>query len=538
MGGRVTILNLAYKMLAINMMQTNNRFLRGLLFLVLFTGGFSYLPKAQKIVYSEPEREDNRRTNFEIIGKVGANFLVFKNNRNENDISVYDNSMKLINRVKQTDMDDRWINVDFVTYPDFAWMIYQYQRKGIVYCMGVKIGADGKRITEPVELDTTKIGWSASNKIYSTIFSEDKKSIMVFKINSKNPNNFVFTTLLFNSQLEKKNKHRMSVSMTEKNDYFTDFHLDNQGDLVFGKFIRRSYSDNITELTMITKKSDQESFTLVPLALNDHTLDEIKIKVDNINKRYLFNALYYAQRRGNVEGLFTLVWDTKVAGMIRESYLEFDDELRKLAKGPDASSKMAFDDYSLTSVITKKDGGFILVGESMYTTSRGSTFDRWGNRFYNNPWSSPLDYYYWSPYSNPYNSFYYDRYYGSRNGSQQTRYHAENIMILSFDADGKMEWNNAVPKAQYDDETDGTISHQIMVTGGELHLLFNLYERRTLLLNDQSISPDGKITRNPTLKNLDREIDFLPRFGKQVSSKALVLPCYYRNSLTFAKIEF
>ena len=34
---------------------------------------------APRIFYTEPERDDNRRTNFEIIGKVGGNILIFKN---------------------------------------------------------------------------------------------------------------------------------------------------------------------------------------------------------------------------------------------------------------------------------------------------------------------------------------------------------------------------------------------------------------------------------------------------------------------------
>jgi len=111
-------------------------------------------------------------------------------------------------------------------------------------------------------------------------------------------------------------------------------------------------------------------------------------------------------------------------------------------------------------------------------------------------------------------------------------------MVLSFDKEGNMEWNSAIPKTQYDDDNDGLISHQVLIAGGELQLFFNLYERRTLLLNNQSIAPDGKITRHPTLKNLDREINFMPRFGKQVSSRSLVMPAMYRNSLLFAKIEF
>jgi hypothetical protein len=78
----------------------------------------------------------------------------------------------------------------------------------------------------------------------------------------------------------------------------------------------------------------------------------------------------------------------------------------------------------------------------------------------------------------------------------------------------------------------------LYISGGELQVLFNLYERRTLFLSNQSISADGKVTRFPTLKNLDREVEFLPRHGKQVSARSVLVPCFYRNSLTFAKVDF
>jgi hypothetical protein len=77
-----------------------------------------------------------------------------------------------------------------------------------------------------------------------------------------------------------------------------------------------------------------------------------------------------------------------------------------------------------------------------------------------------------------------------------------------------------------------------MNTGGELHFLFNIYERRTLLLNDQSINAEGKVTRYPTFRNLDRNIEFMPRFGKQVSARSIIMPCQFRNYLIFAKIDF
>lgn len=493
--------------------------------------------RAQKISYSDVEREDTRRTSFEIIGKVNGNILVFKNNRSENDISVYDDDMKLLDRVHLDYMNNRYINVDFIPYSNYCWMIYQYQKKSIVYCMGVKLDGNGKRISEPVELDTTRIGWSANNKIYTTIFSENKQQIMIFKINSRNQKNFLFTTLLFDVNMNLRYKHRMHLDMHERNDYFTDFLLDNEGNLVFGKFLQKNGGDYIAKLDLLIKPADVETFQIHSLNRLKKILDEIKIRVDNSTDRYLINSFYYGRRRGSIEGLYTAVWDKPADSISLETAIDFNDDLRKLAKGPDANQKFAFDDYFIGDIITRRDSGYVLIAESVYKTSRGSTFNRWNYYGYyggwNNPWTSPMDYYYWSPYYSPW------RYpWSSWNNSPNTRFHADNIMILSFDKNSTLEWSNIIPKSQYDDEQDALISYNLMNTGGQLHFLFNQYERRTLLLNDQSISGTGKVSRHPTLKNLDRGYEFMPKYGKQISARSVVMPCQYRNYLCFAKIDF
>lgn len=500
-----------------------------ILALILFINSAS----AQRIYYSEPERDDNRRTNFDIIGRVGGNILIFKNNRNDNVIGVYDSEMKLLKSLNVNPENERWINVDFVPYSDYTWMIYQYQQKSVLYCMAIKIDGNGEMLSKPVELDTTRIGWAANNKIYTTIFSDDKEKIMIFKINSRNQRNFIFTTLLFDKDLQQQRKHQLSMPMEERNDYFTDFLLDNEGALVFGKYVRKGGGDFITDLNLVMKGPDSGQFEIQDMKTGDRVLDDVKIKIDNTNRRYLFNALYYKQKRGNIEGLYSVIWDRN-SSSIQEHSLPFSPELRQQAKGPDANLRIAFNDYFIKNITVKKDGGYILVAESMYTTTRGgNAFNRWDYMSWNNPWASPFNSYYYSPY-------YYGGYGSpwSRWGSPATRYHAESIVILSFDKQDSLQWSNVIPKSQFDDQTDGLISHQIMNTGGELHFLFNNYERRTLLLNDQTVDADGKVSRRPTLKNLDRNIEFMPRYGKQVSARSILMPCQYRNYLIFAKIDF
>ena len=486
--------------------------------------------QVQQISYSEPEREDGRRTNFEIIGKIDGNFLVFKNNSSNSAVSIYDNGMHLVQRVPLPFMPERYINVDFVAYPDYCYLIYEYQHKNIVHCAAVKLNGQAQKVGEPIDLDTTHVGIAANNKIYTTVVSEDKKRIMVFKINSKNPHNFLFTTFLFDENLTNLDRHRLYLPMDDRNDLFTDFQLDNEGQLVFGRYMRSGSNDYITRVTLVTKGPTADTFSIKDIGSGDRILDEIKIKVDNHNRRYILSGFFYKQRRGNIEGLYTVIWDKAADSRVDEKTTVFNDDLRTQAKSSDANLKMAFNDFFIKHVITKRDGGFLLVTESLYTTSRGNMFNRWDYMY--NPGFGPGGFYspyYYSPYYNPWARNY---------GNYASRFHAENIMVLSFDGQGELQWSSVIPKSQFDDDTENKISHELVNTGGELHFLFNLYERRNELLNDQSISPEGKVTRYPTLRNLDHGYEFMPRYGKQVSSWESIIPCLYRNYLCFAKVDF
>jgi hypothetical protein len=507
-----------------------NRILSSLLLSLILVSPSLVKSQVTQISYTEPEREDGRRTNFEIIGKIKDNYLIFKNNNSASAVCIYDNGMHLLQRVPLTFMPERYINVDFVCYPEFCYLVYEYQKKNVVHCAAVKLNGQAQVIGQPTDLDTTQISFAANNKIYTTVVSEDKSKLMVFKINSRNPRSFLFTTFLFDADLNSLDRHRLYLPMEERNDLFTDFQLDNDGQLVFGRYMRSGSNDYITRIALVTKGPVADSFSLRDIGSGDRILDEIKIRVDNNNKRYILSGFFYKQRRGNIDGLYTVIWDKTSDSRAEEKTTVFTDELRAQAKSSDANIRMAFNDFFIKHVITKRDGGYLLVTESLYTTSRGNMFNRWDYMY--NPAFGPGGFYspyYYSPYYNPWSRNY---------GNYATRFHAENLMVLSFDREGELQWSSVIPKSQFDDETENLISHELVNTGGELHFLFNVYERRNMLLNDQSISPDGKVTRYPTLRNLDHGYDFMPRYGKQVSSWESIIPCLYRNYLCFAKVDF
>ena len=78
--------------------------------------------------------------NFEIIGKVSGNFLIYKNVHNHNYVAVYNNEMEQTGKeLLDFIPEDKLINVDFFPYADFTYMIYEYQKKSVVYCNAVNL---------------------------------------------------------------------------------------------------------------------------------------------------------------------------------------------------------------------------------------------------------------------------------------------------------------------------------------------------------------------------------------------------------------
>lgn len=490
---------------------------------------FSAASQAQQVTYSEIDREDSKDINFEIIGKMNSKILVYKNIRWKHKIAVYDNEMKLA-EVRALDfVPEKTFNVDFVIYPDFFYMIYQYQKRSILHCMAVKMDALGNKLSEPVEMDTTQISLMADSKIYSTIFSEDKKKIMIFKLQKK-WDRFNMVTLLFDDQLKLIHKTREVIPFDERRESYGDFLLDNEGNLVFSIDRQAGYRENSDVLNLVIKPPLSDSFGFHPLNLDKKYVDDVRIKIDNLNNRYVINSFYYPKSRGSIEGLFTCTWDKKTGAQLPSAFNIFDVYLRTEAKS-DGLQRYAFDDFYIRQIFIKKDGGFLLTAEdfSSQTRSNNNSWNRW-DYLNNTSTFGSNSYYYYNPYTGSYQPY-------NRMAFQSTRYYYANIMVLSVDKDGRAEWAKVIHKDQFEDDDDDYLGFANMNSGGEIHFIFSM-DTRNEVIADNSISADGIVKRNATLKSRERGYQFMSKFSKQVGARQLIIPCSYRGVISFALVEF
>ena len=479
---------------------------------------------SQQITYSEVDRDEGRLNAYEVIGKINGNILVYKNIRDVHYIQTFNNEMVEIEKVKLDYLTDKVFNVDFLLYKEFVYLFYQYQN-------AVKLDGMGKKDGQVLELDTTDARTVVNNKLYEFLYSEDKQKIAFVKVNNKEEKQHFVTTILLDKDLQLLEKKRLGVPMPDRSDYLTEFVMSNKGDI---SFLRAwgSQNDNISKITLLTKEQGNESLQ-VQEVLSPKTafLDDIKVKVDNLNNSFILTSFYAKKRRGDIEGIYTIKID-KDEKFISKNTI-FDEDFRFNAKG-DQSARSAFNEYYIKHIISKKDGGYIVTAQCEYTSTRGGNgFNRWDNL--GSPWGmNSFDYYSFGGggnfFASPWNRW--------GNNNAITRFFSDNIVVMSFDANGNMQWSNVLYKSQFDDNSDQNLGFGLFNTGNQLHFLFNKSEKRQVFLTDNSITPDGQLIRNSTLKNLDKGYDFLPKFAKQTGAKQIIVPCLYRNYICFAKIEY
>lgn len=480
---------------------------------------------AQKITFSDVDKADKSDLNFEVIGKMNNTFLVYKNVSWRHRISIFDNNMKEVESVKLDFIPEKTFNIDFVAYSNYFYMVYQYQKKNILHCMAVKMDAAAKKLSEPIEIDTTKINFFADNKIYTTIASENKEKIMVFKLFKKN-DDYTLATKLYDKDFNLQSQHRKGLAFDDRRDVYDNFLIDNEGNLIFTKETKQGNRDNSNHLSLNRLNANSDSVLSTLLPLDNNYIDNANLKIDNLNGRYLLNSFYYKKSRGNIDGLYTYVWDKNAQKQTVSSFIELGDSLRYEAKR-EGQLRYALNDFFIRQIVVKKDGGFLLMAEDYSTQTRGNlnSWNRWD--YLNSPYSS--------------NSYYYNPYYGyyrpSNNfNNQSTRYYYSNILTLSISKDGVKDWSSVVQKDQFDDEDDNFLSFSAIPLSGEIHFLFN-NDRKYQIISDQSINAAGVVKRNATLKSEEKGHQFMPRYCKQVGAKQLIIPCNYRGFICFAKID-
>lgn len=491
----------------------------------------------QTITYSEVEKSDTRNANFEILGKFGESFLIYKNINRRQDLTIYNNDMTIKEILKLDFVSDKTSNINFITFPDHFLIIWQYQKNNIIYCKAANMDGAGNIIGNVKDIDTTKVGLFSSTPSYDVTWSEDKKKILMYKVHSRN-DEYHIALKIFDDVLTTLDSTRYALEYNDRREAFGDLQIDNEGTVLFTKEKQNSRPEYINTLDLNFRKLFQRDFSITKITLEKNQLiEDARVKIDNLNKQYLVNAFAYKKNNGNVGGIFTALISRDSFMLVKTAVNMFEDSLiAKLSGKPDY--RTAFDNFFMRNIILKKDGGFIIAAEEYYKQRRfGGNFDNgYGPYGYANPYNR-----YYSSYSDYYlyNRGYYGFYrpYDSNNG-RDVIYNYDDIISFSFTKDLKLQWNSIINKTTSDVETDNFLSFSNMNAGAEIHFLFLQKDNNKQIISHQALQPNGEIIRYATLKSRESGYYFMPRLARQTGSRQMIVPCIVRNNIAFAKIDF
>ena len=515
---------------------------------------------AQSYVMSGIQKTDKGQMQYEVLGKVEGRYWIYKNNEGVSTIAQYNDQMQLVQQNDLVFLPKKLNAIEFVTKSNRVYAFYQFQAATTVYAMVAELDEKGQLVGTPVIVDTAeKIRPGSNTKVFNLIESQDRSKLLFFSVNTTNAASIKIKTMALSTPFAMLNEAKISINSQNKKSQLSDFALDNKGNLFC---LRNAEQPNAAPVvSLLYMAADGSEVIETPIVNNSLVLDDIRLKINNANGTVIVNSFYATEKKGNIEGMYTFIWDIAKKQNSLSNASRFTDALRD-AVTDKRNLKNAFDDFYFDQVQPNADGGFTIIAEAARTNSNRNIFSRWdffwGGPFYNpfifNYWNRPFGFYPWGrlgwgmmgpwgwggmggwgimgPWGwnswmmNPFANF----------GYPSVTYSAGKVAILNFDANANIQSVKTIDKQQSDMNVDQFIGYGQINNADGTNFLYYQKSKGVKQLVHQQLSASGTIVKgNPIMIN-EKQVEWMPRSLKQVGEKEAILPYQSKGKLGFAKI--
>ena len=500
---------------------------------------------AQSYEVSSIEKSDKEDMQYEVLGKVGNRYWIYKNVDGIATIAQYNDRMQLVKQndlsfIKTTNLN----GIEFITHANNVFVFFQFQVKATVYAAVAELNTDGLLVGSPRVVDSaTKVRPGVRMKVFNLLESEDRQKLVIFSVNTTNANSLKVRAITLNQQMESVNEAEISINSTNKKSNLSDFALDNNGNLFCLRNVTQTNMAPAVSLLYLSSSGDEvvESSVLN----NSLLLDDIRIKIDNRAGRVILNSYYATTKKGNIEGLYSYIWDIATKKEMLTNSNRFTDAVRALVTNK-RNLKDAFDMFYLDKVSTQGDGSFVVISEAAESYSNRTMFSRWdyfyGGAFYNPYmfyyWNRPFGFYPWARFGwgnpfmfnrwmNPYASF----------GYPSVTYNANNIALLSFDIKGNLQWVKTIDKKQTDQNVDQFIGYGTLENDKGMSFVYHQKQKGVHQLIVNTLTKDGQLAKSNSIILNEKNYEWMPKSLKQVGEQEAILPYQFKNKIGFAKIQ-
>lgn len=480
------------------------------LFAVLFCALLSFGSlSAQEVLYAPYQKFDFRSGNYYVVGKIDGRIYAYRGSSEGQYLDAYNDSMQLVATVVLDFFPAKIYDTRFIAYQNQIIALYQGLEGTKITQYAALLDGTGRLKKGPIALENARTGFLGPHKNYfSAAVSDDKKNVVIYSTKIKG-HEMTVDAKWIDDQLNVTQKSHATFKAENELEH-TDVTVGNDGVLYLPTYTpvgMKMYSD---QLWLLSLRPGDTKFGVAEYPLNNFYAANTYMKVDNVNNRVYMGGFYSEKKNGSYGGVLYDYYDLSANSWVNHKAIAFDQKL--LDETGDHNKKRAFDNFQVKQMIINNDGGFVMISENAYVTSSSAYTPGFG---------------YYSWYYNPYMM------------STIREYHYNDIMALSYNGDGVRQWDAFVYKEQYSQEDGGLFSsYALLNTGGSLGFLYNDFNSSDSRVQLATIDADGKVLMAP-IGIKDKETpDWMPRSGKQVSAREIVVPCLRKRQICFAKVTF
>lgn len=463
---------------------------------------------AQKVTYSKYDKFDYRTGEFSVVGKVGPKLYVYRGSSEGYYLDAYDNNMHRTATVVLDFLPKRSFGNKFIPYTDRIIVLYQVTESNRVIQFAAVLDEAGRLLKKPMEIDQVKASFLGGRSgLYGYAVSQNKQRLAIYGAGTKNAD-LNAKVIMLDTGLNKL--FVKEGSFTADNDIsFGEGVVNEHGEFflpAYTPYGSRQYADRIWLLAM---NENSTNFTPAEVPMGELFAAGTYMEINNTGDKIYVGGFYTDRKNGYFEGIIYTYYDVAEKTFKEFKTISFSDRMRS-ATG-DRNKKRAFNDYQVRQLIVRNDGGFVMIAEDFFITTRNSYNQGFG---------------------------YYSWYYPTMSASVR-EYNYGDIFAVSCKANGEPEWTEFIRKSQYSQEDGGLFSSYALInTGGSLGFLFNDFNMSRSKIQLASLDADGKAVISSVTGFKTDEPDWLPKSGKQVSAKEFIVPCLKRNQICFAKVVF
>ncbi|MES2701628.1 MAG: hypothetical protein V4649_03265 [Bacteroidota bacterium] len=481
-------------------------FFRVIFFLWAVSACFSSA-QGQEVIYSQYDKFDYRNDDYAIVGKTDGLLYTYRSTSEGAMLDAFDDSMNKVAMVLLDFFPSRIYQVRFIAYPDKIVVIYQALESNKVVQYAALLDNKGRLVNRPIELGSVKTGIFGATKTYfqSTV-SENKKWILIYSAGDKGESiEFEGKWLDDRATIVKRSHVTFKADNTIEHG---EVNISNDGTLYMAGYTPVGTQNYADQFWIFTLQPGGSKFEPKEMQLNEKFAASGYMKVDNVNGHVYFGGFYSDKKNGSFDGIIYADYEIGKGAFTSHKFIPFDESLLSIRA---KRRKDPLDNFQVRQLIVKNDGGFVLISEAAYVTTRSNYMPGFGY------------YSFYSPYTT----------------SMVHEYHYEDIMALAYDKEGVREWSAFIPKDQYSQEDGGVFSsYALLNTGGALAFLYNDFNAAHSRIQLASLESDGKTDiRSFTAEGNDYP-DWLPRSGKQVAARELIVPCFHKKQICFARVVF